>query len=229
MRRRIAMAIEAPSHAERLHLIDLLHCIDATMARHATDSASHVGAVVEVNIVGQIMNPHPLDGFAGLETLAHRGQFFALGLDGAVTVHAGGRGRDVGLGGGLDAGVAVAAIDAKIARMQRMTVGHGLLRGVADGRHFRGEHAGNQHRRVDQSTDRQQSRSLTQVVGPFRKDEFFGVGVLLGIVGWFALLLVLVRRFRARLSPAWLAIVLRLIGGSLCGLAGWLAWTAWAG
>ncbi|OHB83866.1 MAG: hypothetical protein A2V98_09030 [Planctomycetes bacterium RBG_16_64_12] len=36
MRPRVPMAVPAPSHAERLRLVDLLHPIDSAVARNAT-------------------------------------------------------------------------------------------------------------------------------------------------------------------------------------------------
>ena len=51
VRRRIAMAIQAPAHAELFDLSDDFHLVNATVAAHAADSASHVSAMIEVNVV----------------------------------------------------------------------------------------------------------------------------------------------------------------------------------
>ena len=120
MRRRIAMAIEAPPHAERFNLIDLLHGVDATMARHASDSASHVGAVVKVNVVGQIMDPDPTQWNAALGTFPQRCKVFAIALDRRVAIHAHRSCGNGGEGGRFDRRVAIATIQSHLPGMDGM-------------------------------------------------------------------------------------------------------------
>ena len=57
----IAMAIQAPAHTEGLVLAHHIHLIDAAMAGHATDAHRHVNAVIEVDVIGKIVNPFPFD------------------------------------------------------------------------------------------------------------------------------------------------------------------------
>ncbi len=52
-----AVAVEAPLHALRLALEDDRHLIHCAVARVAADAAVHVGGVVEINVVGQLVDP----------------------------------------------------------------------------------------------------------------------------------------------------------------------------
>lgn len=52
----------------------------------------------------------------------------------------------------------------------------------------------------------------------------FGSGAMVGIVGWFALLLYLVRRFRGRFTEATLAKVIRAMGVFLLAIGGYFAY-----
>src|ERR1039458_6887767 len=64
-RRRLAMAIEAETHAERFGVRNLVHPVNTPVAGYATDAASDVNRVVEINVIGHDVNLHPRDGFAG--------------------------------------------------------------------------------------------------------------------------------------------------------------------
>jgi len=68
----VPVTIEAPSHRERLRLIDLLHLVDPPVAGDATDAAPHVRAVIEVNEVGKVVHANPLQGHSGRVALADR-------------------------------------------------------------------------------------------------------------------------------------------------------------
>src|SRR5206468_3744627 len=108
---RVAMAVEAPLHLQRLLLHHERHAIDLPMARRAADPLVHVNAVVEVDEVRQIMDARPLDRFAAAEALAHGLEERAVGEDLRVAVHARPRRRNAGERGVLDRGVAIAAVD----------------------------------------------------------------------------------------------------------------------
>src|SRR6187431_2211115 len=93
VRLRIAMAVQAPAHAERLVLVNLFHLVDPAVTTHAADAAGHVGAVVEVGVVREVVDLHPLDGFARLVAFADRRKLGTRRPDLAMTIHAGlGRG-----------------------------------------------------------------------------------------------------------------------------------------
>src|SRR5262249_5813951 len=69
---RLTMTIEAPAHAERRELVDLGLLIDAPVTGHASHAAGHVGAVVEVDVVGKVVDLLPLHRGARLPALADR-------------------------------------------------------------------------------------------------------------------------------------------------------------
>ena len=93
----VAVAVEAPAHAQRLGLLHDLHLLDVAVAAHAADPGAHVGAVVEVGVLPELVHPHPAHGGAGPGALADRARAAALSrLHHAVAVHAGLGRRDVG-------------------------------------------------------------------------------------------------------------------------------------
>src|SRR4051794_21667730 len=57
--RRIAMAVEAPAHRQRCHLIVERHLIDAAVAGHASDALVHMDGVIEIHVVRYLMHPVP--------------------------------------------------------------------------------------------------------------------------------------------------------------------------
>ena len=59
-----AMAIEAPGHAERLVVPDLFHLVDSTVAAHTTHAPCNVDRVIEVGIIGQLVDANPWYGHA---------------------------------------------------------------------------------------------------------------------------------------------------------------------
>src|SRR3954452_529713 len=88
IRFRVAMAVQTPAHAERLVLVDLFHLIDPTVTADAANAAGHVGAVVEVGVVGEVVDLHPFDGLARLVALTDWREFGARRPNLAVAVHA---------------------------------------------------------------------------------------------------------------------------------------------
>ena len=127
---RVAVAVEAPLHLQRVLLPHQRHLVDAAVAGRAAHALVHVGAVVEVDEVRQVVDLGPLDGDVGLEARAHRLEGGALVPDLRVAVHAGLGGRDAGVGRLLHRGVAVAAVDAHAAHVMRVAEGHRLLAGL---------------------------------------------------------------------------------------------------
>ena len=65
MRFGLAVAIQAPGHAERFDLSDDVHLVDLTVTGDAADSPRHVSAVIEAGVVGEIVDPLPFDRFPG--------------------------------------------------------------------------------------------------------------------------------------------------------------------
>jgi hypothetical protein len=102
------------------------------VATCAADAGSDVYVVREVGIIGEKMDVDPLDGLVCGKTVAHGLQQGAFGLDRGVAVHAGLAGGYVGKAGGLDAGVTITAIHAKLPGMQPVAIRDGLPGRVAD-------------------------------------------------------------------------------------------------
>src|SRR5262249_38754280 len=127
----LAMAVETPFHLQGRRLIELVHAVDAAVARSAADTLVHVHAVVEVDEVGQIVHPDPADRFVVTPARAHRLEERALRPDLRVAVHARLRRGDAGEGGDVDAGVAVATVDTELAGMVLVAELDGLLPGDA--------------------------------------------------------------------------------------------------
>src|ERR1041385_6513222 len=58
----LAMALETPSHGQRLNLFDSLHCFHRPMAALAGHSGNDMLAVIEVDKIGKVMDLNPLNG-----------------------------------------------------------------------------------------------------------------------------------------------------------------------
>ena len=93
-----AMALEAPTHAVGLGVVDDFHVVDLAMASHTTDAPIYVHGVVEVNVIGGLVNPDPGNGIPGFPGFADGCQFRAQGFDLSVTVHAGLRSGHIRVG-----------------------------------------------------------------------------------------------------------------------------------
>ena len=100
-------------HLERLGLHHQRHSIHAAVTARATDSLGDVDCVVEVDVIGQVVDPRPLDRGLGPVALANRLEHLAVVPDQLVTVHAGGCGRHAGECRFLDRGMAIEAADAQ--------------------------------------------------------------------------------------------------------------------
>src|SRR3954454_13751766 len=61
---RIAMAIQAEGHAERLGVVNFIHLVDLRMALNATDAAVDVNGMIEIDEIRDAVDLHPFDWFA---------------------------------------------------------------------------------------------------------------------------------------------------------------------
>jgi hypothetical protein len=140
---RIAMAVETPAHAQRFCLIHLLHAVHASVATHAGDAPSDMGRVIEMSVVGQVVNLLPLNRLPGRLTLSNGEQLGTVRVDrgrrdrairirGAVAVRAGRRRRNRRMGCLVHAAVAIPTVHLQLTRVQFMTEWDGLSGGVAD-------------------------------------------------------------------------------------------------
>ena len=56
MRLWVAMAVQAPAHAQRLGLVNHLHLVHPPVARHAAHAPPHMRTVVEIHEIRQIVH-----------------------------------------------------------------------------------------------------------------------------------------------------------------------------
>lgn len=102
------------------------------MTTDTTDTPVDMNAVVKIGKIGNVVNPHPLDRATAAPAFTYRSQFFTLRFDKSMTVHAGLGWRNAGDCGPFDVDMAIAAINAKVAGMKLMAVGHWLLRSITN-------------------------------------------------------------------------------------------------
>lgn len=105
------MTVKTPLHLQRRSLVSDGHLIDATMASGAANALIHMDAVVEIRIVGEIVNPNPLDRLPAAKAGTDRFQIGALGPNLLVAVHAGFCRGHTRRGGSFYRCVAVSAVD----------------------------------------------------------------------------------------------------------------------
>ena len=168
---RIAVALKAPAHGERRLLIDDFHRVNATVAADAADAAIHMRAVIEVREVRQLVHARPLDRKSSRNTLTKRRQLRAFWMNLRVTVHASLRRRNRSVRGLLNAGVAVAAVQAEFASVQRVAVRNGLHGLIANLKRLGTEAIRNEKRRVQRDSHAGKDDGRQQQVGPSRKEE----------------------------------------------------------
>lgn len=97
------------------------------MTRRTTDAFLNVNAVIEVGVIGKIVNANPLDWLVVLEACANRFEVWTVRPDLPVTVHARVSGRQSGRGRGLDRRVTVTTINAVITHVVFVTELNRLL------------------------------------------------------------------------------------------------------
>ncbi len=135
--RRVAMAIQTPTHRERFGLINFDHLVDATVARFTANAGTNVGRMVEVHVVREVGHPRPPHGLAAGEGLADRQQLRAFGMNRRMAIHARCRGWHGRFSAAFHGSVAVTTVHTKFASVQGMAVWHGLIGLVAEANRFR--------------------------------------------------------------------------------------------
>ena len=61
-----AMAFQAPTHAVWFRVVDNFHVIHMAVTSNAADASAHVNRMVEVNIIGGLVNSNPGHGISSL-------------------------------------------------------------------------------------------------------------------------------------------------------------------
>src|SRR5688572_21686999 len=111
MRGRVAMAIQAKAHAERLGLRDFVHLMHFAMAFHAAHPAVHMHRVIEISEVGKLVNLHPRDGSVVRRAFTNWRQAIVHRQHLAMAIHANAGTRNVRIPRFLDIMMAVTAIN----------------------------------------------------------------------------------------------------------------------
>ena len=86
---RIAVTVETPFHVKGVRSPGDRHLIDPPVASGATDSFRHMHAVIEIDVVRQIVNPVPLERRVRGEAFPHRCEQRHVAKDLGMTMHAG--------------------------------------------------------------------------------------------------------------------------------------------
>ena len=105
MRLRISVTRNTPSHRQLFGLINDFHLVHPTVATHTAHAGIHVGGVIEIHKLRQIVYSLPCHTSTSLPTLANRSKFGAVCTNGrksrdtllilaAVAIDTGGRGRN---------------------------------------------------------------------------------------------------------------------------------------
>lgn len=84
--------------------------------------------MIEIRVIGYLVDSYPVDWISALPTLSHRGQFGIIGLNLRVAVHAGLRRGNIRVGRNLHVGVTVPAIHPELRDMDIVREGHRLNR-----------------------------------------------------------------------------------------------------
>lgn len=89
----IPMAGQTPGHRMGFRMVDFVHLIHLAMATHAADSTIHVDGMVEISVLGSLVNLDPLNGLSSLPGISYRLELGVFPLNLRMAVHADLRGR----------------------------------------------------------------------------------------------------------------------------------------
>lgn len=138
----VAMAGQAPSHRKGCRLFHQRHAVHLAVARRAAHALGHVNTVVEIDIVGKLMDPTPMNRLILCQTIAYRRQHRRVGPDLRMTRHARFRRGDFRKPSFLDRFVAIAAIEAETSDMMSVAKRYGLFKRYRLVCHVRRAHYG---------------------------------------------------------------------------------------
>ena len=171
------MAVQTPSHRLILGLVHNVHLIHSTVARNAGYTAVHVRRMIEIDIVGQPVNPDPVDRLPSPPTLPHRLQLRRFRMDRrqlwspsrrlwTVAVDTRLRGRNLRMSRFVDRSVAVLAIHLQFPSMQRMAERNRLEWSVPRVKSFWARYAQEQNARVGTAGEDQYTQKGQEFIGP---------------------------------------------------------------
>ena len=149
---------------------DDLHAIDATVTAHAADPRRQMHAVIEVRVIGEVVDALPLDRLPRDPARPDRIEASGLGSDDRVATHAGLRRWDHRLSGGLHVGVAVPTVDPELTRVKAVRIGNRLLGRVAYVQEIRREVVGDhecRHSSARRGRDGCDEREIVERLGEY--------------------------------------------------------------
>lgn len=123
----LAVTRDAPFHLERIFLVHSRHVVYLPVAGRTANAFCYVDAVIEIGILGQVVDALPLDGLIVTKTRPYRFQIRAICPQLAMTVHTRLCRRHAGRSGGFHRRVAISTINAVVTHMVLVAKLHGLL------------------------------------------------------------------------------------------------------
>jgi hypothetical protein len=114
------VAVKAPGHVQGMRLLHQRHLIHLAMTGSTADTFLDVDTVIEINMIGEIMNPIPLEWRASAPAFPNWLQHISISPDLRVARHAGLCRRDTSERGLFYRCVAVQALDPETADMVLM-------------------------------------------------------------------------------------------------------------
>lgn len=124
---RVAVAAQAPFHVKRMFTPGQRHFAYRPVTGLAANTLFYVNAVIEINIIRQVMHPNPFQRLARPPAFAHRLQHLCGSVNLRVAGHACLGRRNAGKITLFNRSVAVAAVNAQLRHMVPVTERHLLL------------------------------------------------------------------------------------------------------
>ena len=93
----ISVTLETEGHAEGFFVVNFLHLIDLAVTMNTADTPVYMDGVVEINVIGKLVDLHPGDLSAALGCIADECQPGILLEHLVVTVHARRGGGEIGI------------------------------------------------------------------------------------------------------------------------------------
>ena len=123
----VAVAVQASAHTHQHLARNLLHGLHLAVAGLAGDAGVDVRPVVEIDVVGQGVDPLPCEGLVGLERSGYLLDFRLIRASDAVSIHAGFQRGHARVPGSLGPRVAVETGDVIVACVQLVGERNGLF------------------------------------------------------------------------------------------------------
>lgn len=126
------MAVHAISHIQGSDLLDLDHLRYVAVALGTIHTPGNMPRVIELNVVGKIVDLHPLQWLLLIVALFQEFDIGSLGCDRTVTVHTSGRIRNRCMSASFYAGMTITTVYLIVAGMDLVVKRNWLIRRVAN-------------------------------------------------------------------------------------------------